>query len=166
MYVFVKIGLPSFSGSSPFVPCNCDCLLGSSRKLPGQPRARQSALVSTVRLEAGLAGAEAREMEAQRQWPRSRAGRSNAGVPGLPHRVLSNPVTLVTPDSFHPAHGLESSPLRPPGVRLALGTSPFPPRQKESVAPGIYGPGSLPPGLLWVATPLISSGGIRTPCPY
>lgn len=82
---------------------------------------------------------------------RSRAGRSNAGAPGLPHRVLSNPATLVTPDSFHPAHGLESSPLRPPGVRLAPVTSPSPPpRQKGSAAPGIYGPGSLPPGLLWV----------------
>lgn len=97
---------------------------------------------------------------------RSRAGRSNAGAPGLPHRVLSNPATLVTPDSFHPAHGLESSPLRPPGVRLAPVTSPSPPQGRREVRPRVFM--ALAPSLLGycgLAAPIISSGGIRTSCP-
>lgn len=81
-------------------------------------------------------------------------GRLKARQQGLPHLVLANLVTMVTPDSSHPTRGLESPPLRPAGVHLAPGITPLSPATTHpagrSRGQGVYGPGSLPPGMLWV----------------
>lgn len=156
--VFIKAGLPSFLiWDFPICPM---LMQPSLRVFMETSRAAQSAAVGPgFTGETGGMASEAREMEPrapllQRQG--SRVGRSEARAPGLPHLVLSNLVTQVTPDSFLSAQGLESSPLGPPGLPGDL--------QKESAA-RVFS--ALAPSLLGccrLAVLLISSGGIKTPC--
>lgn len=139
--VFIKAGLPSFLiWDFPICPMLMQLSL---RVFMETSRAAQSAAVGPgFNGETGSMASEARETESpapllQRQ--RSRVGRSEARAPGLPHLVLSNLVTQVTPDSsFCPGPG-----------KLAPWTTWVAWRPAEGkCGQGILGPSSLPPGLL------------------